>query len=121
MEIPGIKENPFREAPPLSEKKPAEKPVPPREEPVPVQKEFPKIDLARNEKAVKALAESLNSFMKSMSYSLQFVPDKESGRVVVKVLDGEGNVVRRIPPESLGELADNLGAKTGIVVNETLK
>ena len=121
MEIPGIKENPFREAPPLSEKKPAEKPVPPREEPVPVQKEFPKIDLARNEKAVKALAESLNSFMKSMSYSLQFVPDRENGRVVVKVLDSDGKVVRQIPPESLGELADNVGAKTGIVVNETLK
>jgi uncharacterized FlaG/YvyC family protein len=121
MEIPGIKENPFREAPPLSEKKPAEKPVPPREEPVSVQKEFPKIDLARNEKAVKALAESLNSFMKSMSYSLQFVPDRENGRVVVKVLDSDGKVVRQIPPESLGELADNVGAKTGIVVNETLK
>ena len=121
MEILGIKESTFREAPPLSEKKPAEKPVPPREEPAPVPKEFTKIDFARDEKAVKALTDSLNSFMKSMNFSLQFVPDKESGRVVVKVLDGEGNVVRRIPPESLGELAENVGAKTGIMVNETLK
>jgi len=121
MEISRIKENILREAPPLPEKRPAEKPKPPKEEPVPVSKEFLKIDLAKEEKAVQALTENLNSVMKSMNYSLQFVLDKENGLVGVKVLDGEGKVVRRIPPESMGELAGNVGAKTGIVVNETLK
>ena len=121
MEIPGIKENIFREAPPLSEKRPVEKPKLPKEEPVPAHKEFTKIDLADNEQAVKVLTDHLNSFMQTMNYSLQFVLDKENGRVVVKVLDGEGKVVRLVPPEAMGELAGNVGAKTGIVVNETLK
>ena len=111
----------LREAPPLSEKRPVQKPEPPKEEPVPADIEITKTDLAATEKAAKALTENLNSFVKSMSYSLQFVSDTENGRVVVKVLDGEGKVIRSIPPESAEELAGSGGTKTGILVNETLK
>ena len=121
MEISGVKENIFRETPLVSEKRPAEKPTPPKKEPAPVPKDSPKVDLAKNEKAVEALTEHLNTFMKSMSYSLQFILDRENGQVVVKVLDGEGKVIRRIPPESMGDLAGIGSGKTGIVVNEILK
>ena len=121
MEISGVKENIFRETPLVSEKRPAEKPTPPKKEPDPVPKDSPKVDLAKNEKAVEALTEHLNTFMKSMNYSLQFILDRENGQVVVKVLDGEGKVIRRIPPESMGDLASIGAGKTGIVVNEILK
>lgn len=122
MEISGVKENIVRETPLVPEKRPAEKPVPPkREEPVPAPKEVPKVDLAKNEKAVEALTEHLNTLMKSMSYSLQFTVDRERGQVVVKVLDGEGKMIRRIPPEGMGDLAGICSGKTGIMVNEILK
>lgn len=121
MEILGLKDSPVREAPSLPGKKPAEKPELWGEKQVPAPKESTQIDLSRNEKAIQALTENLNSFMKTMRYSLQFVPSRESGRLVVRVLDGDGKVVRQIPPEAMEALAAKLGSGIGLVVNEILE
>ena len=75
----------------------------------------------QTEEDIHALAEKMNKSLQDMRYSLQFVPDMESGQVVIKVLDGEGKVIRRIPPEFMAELAAKVGESTGLVVNETLE
>lgn len=86
----------------------------------PTPKEPQKVDVQAGEDNIKALTENINSFMKSMSYSLEFILDKKNGEVVIKVLDGEGNLVRRIPPEAAAALA-KMGQSTGMVVNEILE
>lgn len=75
----------------------------------------------RNHEATKALAERLQSFLDSTRYSLQFVPDSKNGRVIIKVLDNSGEVVRQIPPEYISGLSKGLESFTGLLVDETLK
>jgi len=82
--------------------------------------EFLKKVASGNEEAIRKLAESINEFMKAISYSLQFIPDKEAGMVIIKVLDSEGNVVRRIPPEEMAGLYSRIGSSIGLLVNEKL-
>jgi uncharacterized FlaG/YvyC family protein len=123
MEILGIKENLQREGSPASVPKLADKPAPAGEgektgSPPP---EIPKVHVQNNEEAAKALAEHMNSFMQSMRYSLQFVVDRQNNQVIIKVLDGEGKLVRQIPPEALAELSRKSGDGTGMVVNQTLE
>jgi len=92
-------------------------------------KKMEKLDLSevhenparQSEEEIRALAERMNKSLQDMRYSLQFVPDLESGEVVIKVLDGEGKVIRRIPPEFMAELSAKVGDSTGLVVNETLE
>jgi uncharacterized FlaG/YvyC family protein len=72
-----------------------------------------------NEESLQAVAERINQSLKSMSYSLQFVPDKESGVVVIKVLDEKGKVIRQIPPEVMVELFSKIGNK-GLIFNKIL-
>jgi uncharacterized FlaG/YvyC family protein len=75
----------------------------------------------QTEEEVRALAEKMNKSLEDMRYSLRFVPDMDSGQVVIKVLDVEGKVIRQIPPELMVGLADKVGEGTGLVVNETLE
>jgi uncharacterized FlaG/YvyC family protein len=123
MEILGIKENPQRDPLPAAVPNPGDRAAPAREgektaSPPP---EIPKVHVQNNEEAAKALAEHMNSFMQSMRYSLQFIVDRDNNQVIIKVLDGEGNLVRQIPPEALAELSRKSGDGTGIVVNQTLE
>ncbi len=83
--------------------------------------EAPEEPVRRIEEDIHALAEKMNQSLQDMRYSLQFVPDMESGQVVIKVLDGEGEVIRRIPPEFMAQLAAKVGDNTGSVVNERLE
>jgi uncharacterized FlaG/YvyC family protein len=76
---------------------------------------------ARNQAAVKALSERLETFLEKASYSLQFIPNRDSGRVTVKVLDSNGKVIRQIPPEDLARLSTGLETSTGVLVDEILK
>ena len=123
MEILGIKENLQREPLPAAVSNPGDKAAPAREgektgSPPP---EIPKVSVQNNEEAAKALTEHMNSFMRSMRYSLQFVVDRQNDQVIIKVLDGEGKLVRQIPPEALAELSQKSGDGTGMVVNQTLE
>ena len=74
-----------------------------------------------NEDAIKQLAENLNRFMQDMNYSIQFVPDKESGAVIIKVVDGKGKVIRQIPPDAFAGLSSNMGEGIGLILNKMLE
>jgi len=123
MEILGIRENLQRDPPPAAVPKVLDKLEPAKEgeKPVSPPPEIPKVNVQANEETAKALAEHINTFMRSMRYSLQFVMDKQNGRVIIKVLDGEGNLIRRIPPEAMTELSHKIGDSIGMVVNQTLE
>lgn len=71
-----------------------------------------------DEEAIGELADRINEFMRSMNYSLQFVPDRESGMVVIKVLDSKGKVLRQIPPAEMASIASMLDSKIGMILNE---
>lgn len=130
MEDIAIRENAaIRELPPPlsasvsdeTKKKPVQGPVEPDPEAVKesVDRELVEQVASGHEEAVKKLADSMNKFMNDMSYSLQFIPDKEKGNVIVKVLDNEGKVIRRIPPEEMATISGKIGSKTGLLVNES--
>ena len=78
-----------------------------------------KVVLEGNEESLQAIAERINQSLKSMGYSLQFIPDKESGVVVIKVLDEKGRVIRQIPPEAMVGLFSKIGNK-GLIFNKML-
>lgn len=71
-----------------------------------------------DEKTVREMADRINEFMRSMNYSLQFVPDRESGMVIIKILDAKGKVVRQIPPEELASISSMLDDNIGMILNE---
>jgi len=123
MEILGIKENLQRDPPPAAVPNPGDKAAPAREgeKPGSPPPEIPKVSVQPNEETAKALTEHMNSFMRSMRYSLQFVLDKQNDQVIIKVLDEEGKLVRQIPPEALVELSQRSGDGIGMVVNQTLE
>lgn len=119
MDTPVIKEALVRsilqELSPRFSKKPAEP-----KETKPAAASSVKEVTMEQEMAARKLAESLNEFVRSIGYSLQFIPDREAGLVVIKVLDGEGNVVRQIPPEALQSLSSAIGENIGVLINSKL-
>jgi uncharacterized FlaG/YvyC family protein len=74
-----------------------------------------------NEETVAALTEKLNQFIETMQYSLQFIPEKDGKQIIIKVYDGQGKLIRRIPPESMSMLADHLGESIGLMLNRILE
>jgi len=72
------------------------------------------------EETIRQLAENLNQFMRSIDYNLQFIPDREAGIVIIKVLDENGNVIRQIPPEAIQSLSSKIGENIGILLNSKL-
>jgi uncharacterized FlaG/YvyC family protein len=95
-----------------------------KEEPVEKVEQIPppetlKIVMKENDASLKAISERITQSLKSMGYSLQFVPDKESGVVVVKVLDEDGKVIRQIPSEVMVGLLSGDGNK-GLILNKIL-
>ena len=79
-------------------------------------KEIPRAD----EEAIQKLTEHINQMMKQLDFSLQFIPDKEAGEVIIRVLDGEGRVIRQIPPHEVINLSSNIGEQVGLLLNEKL-
>ncbi|WP_293780335.1 flagellar protein FlaG [uncultured Oxalicibacterium sp.] len=62
--------------------------------------------------------QSINSFLESVSSSLQFSLDQDSKRVIVKVVDKETNdVIRQIPSEEAIEISKALDKLQGLLVN----
>ncbi len=72
------------------------------------------------EESIEGLATRIKEAAADMRFNLRFVVDKQGGEVVIKVLDGEGKVVRQIPPEAMAELAKSLGVDAGLLVNTQL-
>jgi uncharacterized FlaG/YvyC family protein len=120
MEIAEIN-NSIQEAPKEFKEKASPKPEKSQERQKPIPLDFHQIALKGNiEKQLKAVAEHLNREMQRMQYSLQFMMDKEGKKIVIKVLDGKGNLIRQIPPEEMQTLSASLGGDVGILLNETL-
>jgi len=119
MDIPGIKEPQVRPTTPEPSPKGMKKPAQAKEG-----ESFPKESVKKvtveQEEAIQQLAENLNQFMKSIDYNLQFIPDRQAGIVIIKVLDGEGKVIRQIPPEAIQSLSSKIGESIGILLNSKL-
>jgi uncharacterized FlaG/YvyC family protein len=67
---------------------------------------------------LQKIAESINRFMDVMNCELKLIPDLETGRVIIKVINSQGEVVRQIPAEGLVELSSRVGSDIGLLVNE---
>ncbi len=119
MEIPALKDALIQSTPsePLS-KDPQKTPKSLVVEGVPVVS-LEKVT-GKQEEAIQQLAENLNQIMKSINYNLQFIPDREAGVVIIKVLDGNGKVIRQIPPEAILSLSSRIGESIGIFINSKL-
>jgi flagellar protein FlaG len=58
---------------------------------------------------VEAAVATIQDFVQSVSRSLNFSLEENSGQVIVKVTDsGSGDVIRQIPSEEALQLAENL-------------
>lgn len=132
METIGIREDLSRKLLPSRPPAPASaaketRPAPSRAAPAPQpdvkpeQSEFVKKVARGDEEAIRQVAEAINQYMEGMRYSLQFVPNMDTGTVVVNVLDSEGKLVRSIPPEEMAALSSKIGSSTGLLVNERLE
>ncbi len=72
------------------------------------------------EKSIEHLVENLNQIMEQIDYHLKFIPDREAGMVIIKVLDGNGKVIRQIPPEAILSISSRIGESIGILINSKL-
>jgi flagellar protein FlaG len=89
----------------------------PKKDAEPAQPEFVRKVANGNEDAIRKMAENINRFMEDMDFSLRFIPDKEAGIVIVKVLDSDGNTIRTIPPEEMAALSSRIGSSIGMLIN----
>lgn len=73
-----------------------------------------------NQKAIKNLFDHINEFTKDNRISLKFIPEKESGMVIIKVYDGQGKLIRQIPPEEIIALSAEFAKKKGFLLNKKM-
>jgi len=119
MEILAVKDIAVGEPPSLPGKKQAQQPDLPPAKKEDTPPESSNTTSKADEGDLKAVAEGINSFLKKMQYSLQFVVDKKNGDVTIKVMDENGKLIRQIPPKAMAGLSQQ-GDGTGIILNETL-
>jgi uncharacterized FlaG/YvyC family protein len=74
-----------------------------------------------SQEVLKALSDRINTFLDTAKYSLQFIPNQETGRVVIKVLNSAGKVIREIPPEEMDRLSFQTDSGIGILVDAKLE
>jgi flagellar protein FlaG len=69
---------------------------------------------------IKAVAQQLESYLKSVSRALEFRVDATSGRTVVSVVDAEtGDLIRQIPGEEVLRLAEMAEDQTIVLLKES--
>jgi len=119
MEIPTIKETLIRSMLHDPSQKVLKKPAQTKAVELPQRDSIEKVT-GEQEETIRQLAENLNQFMRSIDYNLQFIPDREAGIVIIKVLDENGNVIRQIPPEAIQSLSSKIGESIGILLNSKL-
>ncbi len=64
-----------------------------------------------------ALAQQMSQFLSSNVRDLEFQVDSQSGRAVVTVRDGAGNVVRTIPGEDALQMLRRITVESGTFVH----
>jgi flagellar protein FlaG len=68
---------------------------------------------------IKQDIEAINTQLKSMNSSIQFVVDGKTNEVVVKIVDDDtGKVIRQIPPEDVVKMKEHLKEMSGLLVEE---
>lgn len=78
-----------------------------------------KLSPAEQEERAKAAAEKINEFIESFTRDIQFTIDRDSERVVLKVVDRKsGDVIRQIPSEEALEIAKVLDELKGLIIKE---
>lgn len=69
---------------------------------------------------IEAVAQRIESYLKSVHRSLEFRVDSASGRTVLTVRDSEtGDLIRQIPSEEVLRLAEMADEQTIALMNET--
>lgn len=72
-----------------------------------------------DEERLKDAAEKINDFIASITTDLRFTIDKDTDRVVVKVISHKtGEVIRQIPSEETLKLAKALDSLKGLIIQE---
>lgn len=68
--------------------------------------------------AVAAAVQSANAYVQSVSSSLQFSLDQDSGRTVVKMVDTEtAEVLRQFPSEEMLAISKSIDRMQGLLIN----
>lgn len=73
--------------------------------------ELPRVDLA-------TATERLNRAAKALASELRFVIHAATHQIMVRVIDGDGNVVREIPPERVLDAYARMMETLGLLVDE---
>jgi flagellar protein FlaG len=69
--------------------------------------------------SIEAVAQRLETYLKSVSRSLEFRVDAGSGRTVISVRDADtGELIRQIPGEEVLRLAQMAEDQTVVLLNE---
>lgn len=70
------------------------------------------------QEAVAAAVQSANAYVQSVSSSLQFSLDEDSGRTVVKMVDTETKeVLRQFPSEEMLSISKSIDRMQGLLIN----
>jgi flagellar protein FlaG len=70
---------------------------------------------------IEAVAQRLESYLRSVSRSLEFRVDSASGKTVVTVRDSQtGDLIRQIPGDEVLRLAEMAEDQTIVLVNESV-
>jgi len=70
---------------------------------------------------IQQVAKRIDSYLKSVSRSLEFRVDAASGRTIVSVRDSQtGDLIRQIPGEEVLRLAELAEQQTIVLLNETV-
>jgi uncharacterized FlaG/YvyC family protein len=70
-----------------------------------------------SEKTLNDIATRVNQVAESMQYQIQFIVERKSRGVVVKVLDNDGKLIRQIPPEDIAAISSDPDKNSGLLLN----
>ncbi|HGY10805.1 MAG TPA: flagellar protein FlaG [Desulfobacterales bacterium] len=71
------------------------------------------------EKKVEDLTAATEKYLHSINVKLNFKMHKESGRIIIRVIDSETDkVIREIPPKKILELADHMKEMIGTLFDK---
>ncbi len=77
------------------------------------------VSQAEEEKKLKDAADKANDFVSSFNQELQFSVDKDTDKMVVKVVDKQnGDVIRQIPSKEMLEIAKALDTIHGLIIRK---
>lgn len=84
-----------------------------------VAQEAAKAAAQNNPKAVTDAVNAINAQVQRVSQNLKFSVDQDSGRTVVKVVEGEsGKVIRQIPSEEALAISEALEKMQGLIIEQ---